>query len=363
MAEKNRRKKSSSSNRKSQYKSTTIRSEINSSENISRRQQTRKRNQARYDRRQRIMVVGILIIVLILACIIGFATRKNGSEVLVNGTSVGAVDTRKVTQDDIIASVTAMIAEQVGTNVQIMDEIEVNGIHISSKTEVLSTESMLALLRDTVAYNIEAYAIAVDGEVVATLQNEAEAKEVLSYLNELYTPEDAENVSISYVEDVQIVSQYINADDVMDVETAKNKVAIGESSTKVHTISSGETLSSIVSAYGMSLNELLELNPSISSTSKIYVGEEVTVESSEPIITVKATVTITETETAEKEVEYQYDSTKSSSYKKIVQQGTAGVTEVTKEQVYINGVFDSESTVSTTVVTQPVTEIVTIGTN
>lgn len=317
----------------------------------------------RYDKRQRTLIIGAVVVVLLLAGLIGFATRRNGSDILVNGQSVGIIKTRNITKDDVVNSVNAMIAEQVGTNVQIMDEIEIKGVHVSNKTNVLTTESMLAKLRDSVAYNIEAYAIAVDGDVVATLKNEQEANEVLDYLNELYTPEGAENVEISYKEDVQIVSQFTNMDGIMTLEDAKNKIALGESTTKVHTVASGQTLSSIASLYGMTLNELLELNPNLSVTSSIYVGQEMTVKSNDPFITVQATVTVTERETAEKEIEYQYDNTKSSSYKKIIQQGTNGVTEVKKEQLYINGIFDSENIVSSNVVTQPVKEIVCIGTN
>lgn len=317
----------------------------------------------RYDKRQRTLIIGAVVVVLLLAGLIGFATRRNGSDILVNGQSVGIIKTRNITKDDVVNSVNAMIAEQVGTNVQIMDEIEIKGVHVSNKTNVLTTESMLAKLSDSVAYNIEAYAIAVDGDVVATLKNEQEANEVLDYLNELYTPEGAENVEISYKEDVQIVSQFTNMDGIMTLEDAKNKIALGESTTKVHTVASGQTLSSIASLYGMTLNELLELNPNLSVTSSIYVGQEMTVKSNDPFITVQATVTVTEKETAEKEIEYQYDNTKSSSYKKIIQQGTNGVTEVKKEQLYINGIFDSENIVSSNVVTQPVKEIVCIGTN
>ena len=146
-------------------------------------------------------------------------------------------------------------------------------------------------LRDSVAYNIEAYAIAVDGNVVATLKNEQEAKEVLEYLNELYTPEGVEDAKITYKEDVQIVSQFTNMDGIMTLEDAKNKIALGESSTKVHTVATGQALSTIASLYDMSLNELLELNPNLSTTSSIYVGQEITVKSNDPFITVQATVT------------------------------------------------------------------------
>ncbi len=343
--------------------STTIRSEVNSERNMSRRQKSRKRKQMRYDKRQRTLIIGGLIVVLILAGVIGFATRRNGSDILVNDQSVGVIKTRNITKDDITNSVTAMLAEQVGTNVQIMDEIEIKGVHVSKKTNVMTTESLLAKLRDSVAYNIEAYAIAVDGNVVATLKNEQEAKEVLEYLNELYTPEGVGDAKITYKEDVQIVSQFTNMDGIMTLEDAKNKIALGESSTKVHTVATGQTLSTIASLYDMSLNELLELNPNLSTTSSIYVGQEITVKSNDPFITVQATVTVTEKETAEKEIEYQYDNTKSSSYKKIIQQGTNGVTEIKKEQLYINGIFDSEKIVSSNVVTQPVKEIVCIGTN
>ena len=102
------------------------------------------------------ILIGGAVIILILACIIGFATRRNGSEILVNGESVGIVNTRSVTQEDIVNSVSAMLAEQIGTKVQIMDEIEVKGVHVAKNTQTLTTESLLANLRDSVAYNIEA---------------------------------------------------------------------------------------------------------------------------------------------------------------------------------------------------------------
>lgn len=365
MADRSRRTTSSrTTSGSSRRRSTTIvKSDIDSNKNMSKRQKSRKRKQMKYDRRQRMMIIGGAVVILILACIIGFATRSNGSEIFVNEESAGIVNTRKITEEDITQSVAAMISEQLGTNVQIMDEITIKGVHVSKKTETLTTESILAKLRDSVAYNIEAYAIAVNGNVVATLKNKDEANEVLEYLNQMYTPEGAENVKISYEEDVQIVSQYTNQDSIMSLEDAKNKIALGQSVTKTHTVASGEAAYSIAAKYGMTLEELYELNPSMNSSPNIYVGQELTVKANEPYITVKATVTVTEKETAEKEVEYQYDNTKSSSYKKIIQQGTSGVTEVKKEQVYINGTFDSENVISSTVITQPVKEIVCIGTN
>ena len=365
MADRNRRKttsraSSSSSMRKS---SVVVKSDVDSHKNMSERQKSRKRKQMRYNRRQRMILIGGAVIILILACIIGFATRRNGSEILVNGESVGIVNTRSVTQEDIVNSVSAMLAEQIGTKVQIMDEIEVKGMHVSKNTQTLTTESLLANLRDSVAYNIEAYAIAVNGDVVATLKNKEEADQTLQYLNDMYTPENAENVSISYKEDVQIISQYTNTDSIMSLEDAQNKIAIGETVTGTHTVASGDTAYSIALNYGMSLSELYDLNPELGNSSNIYVGQQLTVRMNKPYITVEATVTVTERETAEKEVQYQYDSTKSSSYKKIIQQGTNGVTEITKEQHYINGQFENEEVISSKVVTQPVTEIVSIGTN
>lgn len=365
MAEKRHRTQNPKGSQSSRRKNggTQIRSEINSSENMSRRQSARRKKKKRYDKRQRMLMIGVVIIVLVLAGVIGLLTRRNGSEILVNGTSVGVLETRKITKDDIVNSTTAMISEQVGTNVQIMDEIEVRGIHVSKKDEVYPTEKLLAKLRDSVAYNIEAYAIAVNGNVIATLKNESEAKEVLSYLNEKYTPADVKDAKISYVEDVQIVSQFANADDVMNIDDAKDKIVLGESSTKSHAVQPGETLSSIASKYGMTLNELMDLNPQLSVNTKIFVGQEMTVKYTEPFITVKATATITKKESSEKEIEYQYDNTKSKSYKKIIQPGTGKVAEETKEVVYINGVFESENVISSKTITEPVKEIVCIGTN
>lgn len=339
------------------------RSEVNTPENMSRRRKDRVRKQLRYNKYRRVIFIGSIIAVIFLACVVGFATRRNGSEIFVNGESVGVVQTRKITETDIINSVTAMLEEQSGTKVQVMDEITMKGVHISSKSTPLTTETILSKLRDKVAYNIEAYAIAVDGNVAVTLKNQGEANQVLDYINKKYTPEGVENAAISYEGDVQIVSQYVNSDGIMSVEDAENMITMGETVTETHIITSGETLLSIASKYGMKLQEMYDLNNGLTAESKIYAGEKITIKSNKPIITVKATVTTTENVTTPKEIEYQYDSTKSSSYKKIVQKGTDGVNQVIKEKVYVNGVFQSENTVSTKTVTEAVKEIICIGTN
>ncbi|MEA4972523.1 hypothetical protein SDC9_82548 [bioreactor metagenome] len=359
-----KRRKSSSSRQQRRHTSSHTQlsgSEIDSQDNMSRRKKERLRKQMHYDKYRRVMFIGITVAVIAIACIIGFATRRNGSEVFVNGESVGIVQTRKITDADVIKSVTAMLAEQSGTNVQIMDEITVKGVHVTSKVTPLTTETLLAKLRDSVAYNIESYAIAVNGNVVVTLKNQDEAKQVLDYVNKKYTPEGVENATTTYAEDVQVVSQYVSSDSIMSVEDAKTKITMGESVTETHEIASGETLSSIASKYSMKLQQLYDLN-GLSSKSKIFAGEKLTVQSNKPIITVKTTVTSTENITTPKEIEYQYDNTKSSSYKKIIQKGTDGVSQVTKEKVYVNGVFQSENTVSTKTVTEAAKEVVCIGT-
>lgn len=364
----NRRRTSSARQQRKQRQRTASntalsRSEVDSQGNMSRRKKERIRKQVRYEKYRRYAFVGIIVAVVAVISIIGFALRSNGSEVFVNGESVGVVQTRKITETDVINSVTAMLAEQSGTNVQIMDTITIKGVHVSSKVTPLTTETLLAKLRDSVAYNIESYAIAVDGNVVVTLKNQDEAKQVLDYIGKKYTPEGAQNVAITYAEDVQVVSQYVSSDSIMSVEDAQTKITMGENVTDTHKIATGETLSSIASKYGMTLQKLYDLNSGLTSNSKIFAGEELTVQSSKPVITVKATVTETEKITTPKEIEYQYDSTKSSSYKKIVQKGTDGVSEVTKQKIYVNGVFQSENTVSTKTVTEAVKEIVCIGTN
>lgn len=339
------------------------RSEVNSQANINRRKKERVRKQLRHHQYRKVLFSGIIIAVVLLACVVGFATRRNGSEIFVNGESIGVVQTRKITETDIINSVTAMLEEQNGTKVQIMDKVTMKGVHISSKSTPLTTETILSSLRDKVAYNIEAYAIAVDGDVAVTLKNQDEANQVLDYINKKYTPEGVENAVITYDGDVQIVSQYVNSDGIMSVEEAENKLAMGEGVTESHTIALGETLLSIASKYGMKLQEVYDLNSSLTAESKIYAGEKINVKSNKPIISVKAAVTSTESITTPKEIEYQYDNTKSSSYKKIVQKGTDGVSQVIKEKVYVNGVFQSENTVSTKTVTEAVKEIICIGTN
>jgi murein DD-endopeptidase MepM/ murein hydrolase activator NlpD len=70
-----------------------------------------------------------------------------------------------------------------------------------------------------------------------------------------------------------------------EIEKRLNRVRVEE---KIHSIERGEVLGSIAQKYGLRLRELLDLNPNVSETSLLQIGQELVVMAEEPFITVVA---------------------------------------------------------------------------
>lgn len=353
--------------------------------------------------------IGILIVVLL---IVGFALfHKNGAEVFVGENSMGILSDTSITPEQIVQNLEAQLAAEVGTNVKINEEITVERLHVSGerKKDVCTMEYMLPKLKSAVTYKVEASVIFVDGGAVAPLATKAQAEEVLQQVKDTYYPSQqtaestndaaattdtaqttdttdandtttadnetsetnetttegtttTSNAEISFVESVEIQTQFVNSAEILSVEDAFAKLTSTTPVTTTYAVQSKDTLAKIAAEFDMTLEEVIAANPGMTISTPIVVGQTINVTEQKPMVSVKSVETQVLTMVEKKTYETQYDDTKPASYQRVIQQGRDGQKKSTIQITRVNGLVTEEKEVSKEVIQEPVTEIIVKGT-
>ncbi|MBM6830112.1 G5 domain-containing protein [Anaerotignum lactatifermentans] len=307
-----------------------------------------------------ILAAAVVVLVVLFVCF-----RKNGVEVFVADQSMGILKDTSITDTKLKETLEAQLAESVGTAVQINETITVEKIHIGGdkKSQVCTMEYLLPQLRNAVTYKVQASVIFVDGGAVTPLATQTEAEQVLEQLKEPYLPQDeTSNAEISFVETVEIQSQFVDSEEILSVEEALNVLTGTTPVTQTYTVQTGDGLAKIAAEYDMTTEELLAANEGMTVSTPIYVGQVLNVIVDEPMVSVKSVETQVLTTVEKKTYEYQQDNTKPSSYQKVIQQGKDGQKKSTIQITRINGFITEEKEVSKEVITEAVPEIIVRGT-
>lgn len=292
--------------------------------------------------------------------------RKNGSAVYLAEEQMGILEGTKITSEELVETLESQLQSIVGSEVQINEEIRVERVHIgrSNEKDVCTMEHLLPKLRNLVTYKVNAAVIMVDGGKTVVLANTEAAEAVLAQLQEDLLPSEgvAEDAEISWQEDVQIVSEFVDSDEILEQEDA---IAVLEATTEVtqsYTVQSGDALYLIAQEFQTTVERILEVNPDAGLDAGIKVGQVINVPVQKPKLSVKSVETQVLTAIEPKTYETQYDDTKPASYQKVVQQGKAGQKKSTIQITRINGEVTEEKEVSKEIIQEAVPEIIVKGT-
>ena len=124
-----------------------------------------------------------------------------------------------------------------------------------------------------------------------------------------------------------------------------------ENANKDYTVKKGDTIASIADENQLNTSEFLIANPKFTSaTNMLAIGEKVNVALINPKLSLVYDTYIVEDTEVKYDTETKYDNSKSSSYKKVEQQGRNGIQRVAKRTQVVNGeasqgaVIDKENT-------------------
>ncbi len=228
---------------------------------------------------------------------------------------------------------------------------------IVPREKVISKDAIRSFFFSEIDEISALYAITVDGEVVGA----SRSREVLqNMLDELLYTNDP-NVRAHFAQDVQISQRYVDSSKLISYDEIREKLTSTIHTSKQYKIKSGDTIDKIAKANGMTTDELLELNPSLTSRN-LRAGKNVTVAKEVPFLSVEAIRRVEYTETIPFETKQVEDSSIYKGSSKVVTQGRVGTRTVVADVTYVDNKEVSRDILSSTVTKQPVTKVVHVGT-
>lgn len=290
---------------------------------------------------------------------ISFAqTHSVATGVSINGTYVGAVENKEVYQS-ARATVQAAASRALGAEYDFENEtlraypvVVANNSTISE--DVLVNEICAA--NSLVSYR---YVLTIDGQAVACGSSAEEIESALmAKLNE-FTTEDT--ISAEFAQEINISKQIISDESAERFVALEDLVTATSQQEVIYTIQAGDTWSQIAERYGMTSKELLALNPGF-DIDRIWLGQELTVSAAVPLLGVKTVERVAYETTIPYETEYRDDSSLYQGETRVLSAGANGVASVDAHVTYTNGVESNRNVIASTVVTEPISQVVAKGT-
>lgn len=206
--------------------------------------------------------------------------------------------------------------------------------------------------------------IYIDGKLVAVLESDKTAEAILSEIQHRYLSSENANIEykkIDFAEDVIIEDVETKLGNIEAKEKALEFIMTGAVEKKIHLVQPGETFSEIAKMYGLKQNELKISNPDV-VPEKLHIGQEICLNQIVPLVTVQTTEIAQYTEVIPYEIQYENTGTLFKSEQTVKSRGTNGEKDVVAEIVRNNGIEVSRKEISATILSEPVSQVVLVGT-
>ena len=150
-------------------------------------------------------------------------------------------------------------------------------------------------------------------------------------------------VSIDFADKVEIVECYLPDEELTDVSEAIEEVTKDKETSQIYEVKSGDTLSSIALAFGLTVDDLVAMNESLESeNTMIRTEDELVVMVPEPELSVKYTIEEYYEEDYEAEVQYVDNDSWYTTQTKVLQEPSAGHRKVVALVSYLD---DNEASI------------------
>lgn len=247
----------------------------------------------------------------------------------------------------------------------------------------LKDEETLNKLREVIDVETVAYALKVDGQVVAYLRDQQSYNEVLNRLKLQYVsqkeldvlanrpalntlPELQENetriLEVSLMQDVVGEETVIAPTEVKTVDEVFNLLKNGSLKQEVYKVQQGDVLGAIAKKHNLTTAQLLELNKDVTLTSVLRIGQELNVTVLKPLVTVKVVKESVKPQVVQYKQVTEQDSTMLKGESKLTQKGTDGKKTVSSVTTIVNGTQTATEVKKEVIVKEVVDEVTKVGT-
>ena len=208
------------------------------------------------------------------------------------------------------------------------------------------------------------WAIVANGETLVWVAEKEQAEEALERVASQFQPdsETRKLISAEILDEVEVRSEEVLPEQVIDVDTAVSFIAQGSEKIETYVVARGDSLWSVARSANISESELRAANPVLASSSVLQVGQALNMVLAEPKISVRTVETVQVYESIPFTTSYRNTSGLWYYQSRTAQQGVAGRREVTYEVEYVNGIEHSRRAIESRVDSQPTPRIVERGT-
>lgn len=323
-----------------------------------------------HDTRIRILEKGKSILkhsaigLVVLVGMVAIYASSTDYEYSYNGRALGIVSEQRDVLE-ILDLISEELSHEYGSNISINADTDITFRPvISIGKEIDDADTVLKRFTYMGDIQAQAYAIVVDGELIATVESQKIAEEVLQSIKDIYakTGSGKKYEEVSFKEEVKIQPYDTTLAGISSKNATIKKIKSGRQQESTYEVKSGDTLYGICEKLGVTFNELMKMNPNISENTVLHIGDKFVTQEEVPLLTVRTVEVATFAEKVKYKTEYQ----KSSSYyegEKIVQRaGSNGKAKITARLVKENGKTVSRKDLNKEIIKQPVSKIVIKGT-
>lgn len=231
--------------------------------------------------------------------------------------------------------------------------------HFAKRGGYSSDEEIRKAVLKTSSELYEMHVIYIGETAIAGVSSEETAKRAIEEFKNQFT---GGNEDVTYTTDKKMYSvcEMAPASLLMSDVDMVVKMLNGSKSKQVYVVEEGDVLSSIAYNFDMSVAELKALNNL--EDDELDIGDELLVAAYEPIINVTTVQTVTVKEVIPYEEERVDDSSRYVGSDKVTTYGEEGEKEIVKTVTKVNGKVENEEILSETVLKEPVTQVIRVGT-
>ena len=279
--------------------------------------------------------------------------------VLVDGEQVGVVADQDLV-DLAIREVEAEGTSLLGYDYQVEGDVGYQ-FALSLRSDLTDQEDLEAYFfqqLDAVSDHLRQCEVLVDGRSMGVVKDEDTLNEMLDGMKAQYVNENT--TSAGFVQNLSVNYVYA-ADALMTVGEMQEALEANTTGDTTYTVQKGDTFNAIAYANDMSVSDLKALNPGV-DINRLMVGDVLNVKELIPVLSVETTEHVTYSQAIECPVEEVEDSSMYIGDTKVLTQGEEGEARVEADVVYVNGVEQERTIISSTTVREPTTTVMAVGT-
>lgn len=249
------------------------------------------------------------------------------------------------------------------------------------RTTNLNDREVIEEIDEEFEIYVESVALKVNGESVAYLENVDKAEELLQQLKLKYISEEElnqlENVdmknepldigetrllNVQFSENITLSIEEVKPEEVLTVADALTLLEKGTLEEKKYVVQEGDVLGTIANSHGLTLQELLDLNPQVTEDTILQIGDELNVTVLEPYVEVIFEKEAKVAEEIPYETEVIEDDSMFKGDSKVEQEGVAGEKVVTYNILEQGGQEIKREVKEEQVIKEPIKKVVRKGT-